>query len=218
MPIKQSHPKISFLFWQDGISSKQAIKKHSRGRLVIACIYWVCAVYRVRAECRTCDLVIFLSQPRFKFWTTNLKWTVRAALLTALPAMCFFSLYSDDFIHLLCSQNPVSSPVFILSWWPCSYLREKIEAIGWEQIASRHQIPNLSAFVPLLSALPLVKMDELSLFLFCPLMDVAPESILIFSGIYVLLPCPLSSHSIGSSRRQKFSRIFILKRQKQKLP
>lgn len=58
----------------------------------MACIYRVCTVYQVRAKWFTCNSSVFLSQPHFKFWTTNPKWGVSTILLAAIPRMFFFPL------------------------------------------------------------------------------------------------------------------------------
>ena len=49
-----------FLFYRICISSKQR-KKYSCGKIVIACIYWVCTMYQVRAKCFPHSISIFLS-------------------------------------------------------------------------------------------------------------------------------------------------------------
>lgn len=90
-------------------------------------------------------------------------------------------------------------------------LNEEIEAIRWEQTMSRHPIPNLPAFVPLSSALPFAKMDELSRCSLSALSRMLLLEVLApsFSCIYKV---SLSlSNSIRPTVMQIFSRIFHLK-------
>lgn len=113
------------------------------------------------------------------------------------------------------------------SSFPCVYsqlmtlliLNEEIEAIRWEQTMSRNPIPNLPAFVPLFSALPFAKMDELSRFSFFALSRMLLLEVLApsFSCIYklslslsLIVSIPLECKSSLESS--------ILKRQKQQLP
>ena len=64
----------------------------------------------------------------------------------------FLTLSNDDFIHRS-SQTQIPSPVFLLSWWPWLHFTETIEAIKWKQTPATKS-PNLTAFVPVLFALP----------------------------------------------------------------
>lgn len=176
--VKQPHQKFSFFFARVVISSKQTINKYSCDKIVIACIYWVCSVYHVRSKCFTCNISIFLSQPHFKFWTTDLKWAISTTLLTALPGMFFFSLsammISYIFFLLKTQLLPLCS---ILSWRHCSYFTEKIAVIRWQQYHPDTKL-HISLHLYLCSLLCSCYSGWSSLvFIFCPLRDVAPGSI-----------------------------------------
>lgn len=90
MLVDPPPPGFHFFFQQDCISCKQT-KKYSRDSIGIACNYWLCSVYQVREKCFTCNVSVFISQPHFPSWTTNLQRAVSTARLTALLG-CFFSL------------------------------------------------------------------------------------------------------------------------------
>lgn len=109
-------------------------------------------MYQVRAKCFPHNTCIFLSLILNSGPQIPNGYSASQFLRHLLR--CFPLSHSLQWwFHTWVFSNPNPSPVFLLSWWPWLYFTETIEAIRWKQTPATKS-PNLTAFVPVLFALP----------------------------------------------------------------